>query len=79
MHTHTTCTSCGSTALYQVPNTPNGQSKIVFGDRLMRSVAIRQYVCTDCGRLEEWVNDKADLTELKVVLLVDRAKGLTDC
>jgi hypothetical protein len=31
----------------------------------MRTVRIDRYVCTDCGHLEQWVNSKDDLKELR--------------
>jgi hypothetical protein len=37
----------------------------VSGDRILRAVVVNKYVCTDCGYIEEWVNDREDLMRLK--------------
>jgi DNA-directed RNA polymerase subunit RPC12/RpoP len=73
MHRHEQCVQCGSRDLLRVPATPGNHSHIVVGDRLLRSIQVDKYVCTDCGRIEEWVNDKDDLRKLKAYL---RAAGL---
>lgn len=64
-HTHEQCGKCGSHDLLRVPNTPGDHSHIVSGDRFLRNVAVDKYVCTDCGHVEEWVNNKEDLQRLK--------------
>jgi hypothetical protein len=62
---HNRCSKCESAHLLAIPPTPGDHSHIVVGDRLMRTVAVAKYVCTDCGFVEEWVNDTADLGQLK--------------
>ena len=64
-HSHDRCGKCGSTDLLPVPATPGDHSHIVTGDRVLRTVAVDKYVCTDCGYVEQWVNDKVDLKTLK--------------
>jgi hypothetical protein len=64
-HTHDRCGKCGSHDLLRIPNTPGDHSHIVSGDRFLRNVAVDKYVCTDCGHVEEWVNNKEDLQRLK--------------
>src|SRR5437868_6356667 len=56
-HTHDRCGKCGSHDLLRVPTTPGDHSHIVSGDRFLRNVAADKYVCTDCGYVEEWVNN----------------------
>jgi hypothetical protein len=41
----------------------------VTGDRILQSVRVTTYVCTDCGCVEQWVNGKDDLLRLKDALL----------
>ena len=74
MHQHTSCGQCGGLDLYRIPQTPGGQSRIVLGERLMQSVEISQYVCTDCGHIEEWVNNREDLNRLKAALAASRLR-----
>ena len=64
-HRHDRCGKCGSRELLAVPATPGDHSHIVAGDRVLRTVAVDKYVCTDCGYVEQWVNNKADLKTLK--------------
>jgi hypothetical protein len=78
MNEHTACGRCGGPDLYRIPATPGGQSKIVLGDRLMQGVEIAQYVCTDCGYIEEWVNDHGDLHSLKLALAERRLETMAD-
>ena len=65
MHNHVNCGKCGSAALLAVPATPGQHSHIVFGDRVLQTVTVTTYVCTDCGFVEHWVNSKEDLLKLK--------------
>ncbi len=65
VHSHERCGKCGSPDLLRVPATPADHSHIVIEDRVLRTVAVDEYVCTDCGYVEQWVNSKADLTKLK--------------
>jgi hypothetical protein len=69
VHLHNQCTRCGSNALLEVPSTPGDHSHIVTGDRILQSVCVTTYVCTDCGCVEQWVNGKDDLLRLKDALL----------
>jgi hypothetical protein len=72
-HQHDTCTHCGSRELLEVAATPSQHSHIVVmvrgGGLVMRTVRACKYVCTDCGRMEEWVNSKDDLKRLKTELV----------
>jgi hypothetical protein len=65
MHHRPNCGKCDSPALLPVPTTPAAHSHITVGDRLLHTVDVQKYVCTDCGCVEEWVNSKADLARLK--------------
>ena len=65
VHVHDQCDRCGSREVLQVPCTPGDHSHIVTGDRLLRNVTTDTYVCTDCGRVEQWVNNKSELALLK--------------
>jgi hypothetical protein len=65
MHHRSTCGNCGSTQLLQVPATPSSHSHITFGDRVLHTVGVDTYVCTDCGSIEQWVNSRAELNRLK--------------
>lgn len=67
-HLHAKCDSCGSVNLLAVPATPGDHSHIAVGERLLHPIAVRKYVCADCGRIEEWVNDAADLERLRAEL-----------
>ena len=71
-HQRDICTHCGSSDLLEVAATPSQHSHIVVtargGGPVMRTVRVCKYVCTDCGRIEEWVNGPEDLTQLKVEL-----------
>ena len=73
MNKHTRCGKCDSPDLFAIPVTPSDHSHIVVGERLMRNVGVSRYVCTDCGYIEEWVNDQMDLDSLKSELLRERA------
>ena len=72
-NSHDTCTHCGSRELLEVAATPSQHSHIVVmvgdGGPVMRAVRINRYVCTDCGRIEQWVNNTDDLNQLKATLL----------
>jgi hypothetical protein len=59
------CGSCGSAGLYKIPMIGADHSHIVVGDRLMQAIAVSKYVCTECGRVQEWVVGINDLTRLK--------------
>lgn len=37
----------------------------VTGERVLHTVAVDKYICTDCGCVEQWVNSEADLARLK--------------
>jgi ribosomal protein S27AE len=69
MHHRLNCGKCGSSDLLQVPATHAAHSQITVGDRLLHTVDVQKYVCTDCGCVEEWVNSKADLARLKAEYL----------
>ena len=68
MHQHEHCAACRSRDLLRVPTTPGDHSHIVVGDRLLHLIRVDKYVCTDCGRIEEWVNDTEELRKLKEYL-----------
>jgi len=59
------CGKCAGGELFAIPATPAEHSHIVVGERLMRNIYIRRYVCTDCGYVEEWLRDAQDLKTLK--------------
>jgi hypothetical protein len=65
VHRHDTCGKCQSGHLLEVAATPGQHFGIVIGLRLMRTVRVTKYVCTDCGYIEEWVNNKEDLVRLQ--------------
>jgi ribosomal protein S27AE len=72
MENDSRCGKCGSTANFLIPGTPGDHSHIVVGDRLMRNIRICRRICTDCGYIEEWVNDEEDLKSLKAEYLRER-------
>jgi len=49
-----------------VPATPGQHSHIVVGERVLQTIAVTTYVCTQCGFVEQWVNNQADLLVLKI-------------
>jgi hypothetical protein len=65
MHVHDRCARCGLGEVLEVPSTPGDHSRIVTGERLLHAVSIATYVCTDCGHVEQWVNSKEELRQLK--------------
>ena len=69
MHSHEKCAKCGSAKLLLVPETPGQHSHIVFGERVLQTVAVTTYVCTDCGFIEQWVNSEVELMKLKEELV----------
>jgi len=71
MFKHQSCGVCGSAALFKIPMIESDHSHIVVGDRLMRPVSVSKYVCTECGRVEEWVKGANDLRLLKQELRRD--------
>ena len=76
----TVCAHCGSRDLLEVAATPSQHSHIVVtararGGGAMRTVRVCKYVCTDCGRIEEWVHGADDLTQLKAELLGEPETG----
>jgi hypothetical protein len=62
---HLACGKCGSARLLAVPPTPRSHSHIVVGERVMHTVNVSAYVCTDCGHVEQWGNSRADLERLR--------------
>jgi hypothetical protein len=73
MHERSKCGRCGSGSSLRVPGTPGEHSHIVVGDRLMHTILVTKYVCTDCGCIEEWVSNPDDLKRLKQELNRDAA------
>ena len=67
------CARCGSAEVLKVPATPSDHSHIVVGERLMHNVSVCRYVCTACGRVDEYVDDPADLALLRAE--VSRVRG----
>jgi hypothetical protein len=67
MHHHDKCGNCGSSRLLTLPATPGQHSHIVLGERVLHTVTVTTYVCTDCGAVEQWVNHKPDLIKLRAV------------
>jgi predicted nucleic-acid-binding Zn-ribbon protein len=59
------CTRCGSSNLLRIPVVPGDGPHIVIGDRLMHSIPVTQFVCSDCGYIENWVADENELARLK--------------
>jgi len=59
------CTKCSSPELLPIPPVPGEEPRIVIGERGMRAVAVRKYVCGQCGFIEEWVEHTTDLAELR--------------
>ena len=66
MRRHDKCGNCGSGRLPTVPATPGQHSHAVPGDRVLHTVTVTTYVCTDRGATEEWVNRKRDPPKLRV-------------
>jgi hypothetical protein len=67
-----TCGKCGPGRLLSVPATPGQHSHIVFGERVLHTVKVTTYVCTDCGIVEQWVDRKED----RVRLQAERGRGV---
>jgi hypothetical protein len=65
VHSHEHCGKCGAGELVMIPATPGQHSHIVVGERVLQTIAVTTYVCTQCGFVEQWVNNKADLQVLK--------------
>jgi hypothetical protein len=65
MLTREQCGRCDQADLLRIPTSPSDHSHIVVGERLMHDIKIVRYVCTNCGHVEEWVDDLADLHKLK--------------
>lgn len=65
MQPNLVCPKCGSSDLLRIPSLPDENSRIAVGERLMHSVHLSQYVCGVCGYVEQWVDDPADLDELR--------------
>jgi ribosomal protein S27AE len=65
MKRNNTCPKCGSPDLLRIPTLPGESSRIAVGDLGMHAVAVSQYVCGACGYIERWVDDVADLDELR--------------
>jgi hypothetical protein len=59
------CAKCKAPNLLPIPIVPGEEPHIVVGERGMRSVAVRKYVCGQCGYIEEWVDNIDDLAELR--------------
>ena len=71
MFQHLKCGACGSSRLLRIPTTPGDHSHITTGARLLHTIGIDKYVCTECGKVEEWVGSAVDLRLLSADL--DRA------
>lgn len=63
-HAHR-CDNCGSAELLKVPLIPSDHSHLWVGEGVMHNIPISRYVCTDCGCIGEWANNKEDLAKLK--------------
>lgn len=59
------CGKCGSGRLLSVPATPGQHSHIVFGARVLHTVRLTTYVCSDCGIVEHWVDRQEDRLKLE--------------
>jgi ribosomal protein S27AE len=68
------CAKCSSPDLLSIPSVPGEDPRIVIGERGMRMVAVKKYVCGHCGYIEEWVDDPRDLAELRREYGSDRAE-----
>jgi len=60
------CPKCHSTAIARKRGSPmlNSWSRISINITSL-DVWVTKYVCTDCGFIEEWVDDKGDLQKFK--------------
>ena len=65
MSERTNCTRCESYRVLRLPTTPAEHSHIALGERLLHTVSVDKYVCTDCGCVEERVSDAPDLARLR--------------
>src|SRR3954470_1361068 len=70
MYVRDRCLSCGGNELLRVPCTPGDHSHIVTGERVLQTVSVVTYVCTDCGHVAQWVNDESELQRLKAARAV---------
>lgn len=63
------CPKCGSRQLLRVPDHPgryaSGNNIYTTTFTLTGKVPVIRYVCLDCGYVENWVDNAADLAKLR--------------
>ncbi len=60
------CPKCGSTAISRKRGSPvlNSWSRISINLTSL-DVWVSKYICTDCGFVEEWIDNQKDLLKFK--------------
>ena len=61
-----TCPKCGSTEVARKRGSPvlNSWSRISINLRSL-DIWITKYICTDCGYIEDWIDNKKDQEKFK--------------
>lgn len=66
--THT-CSKCGSHQIARIPDNPRryASSNNIYLSRwtLIRKIPAFRYVCCDCGYVENWVESRRDLNDIR--------------
>ena len=68
LHTHT-CPKCGSKDILRIPDNPHrhASSNSIYTTTLtlLGKVPVIRHVCADCGYVENWVEKRKELEELR--------------
>jgi nitrate reductase cytochrome c-type subunit len=65
------CCKCGSTSIAVISKQPTiikanyYDEFIPYGKTLLSFIPVSRYVCTDCGYIEQWVEDSENLNKVK--------------
>ncbi|MBD5559035.1 MAG: hypothetical protein HDQ87_01550 [Clostridia bacterium] len=63
------CPKCGSKSIVRVPDNPNrhasGNNIYTSTLTLAKKIPVIRYVCCDCGYVENWVETRKALDEIK--------------
>lgn len=61
------CTKCDSENIIRIPGTVGSYgsgNNIRTGIFTIGAVKVSSYLCSECGYLEEWIDDKKDIEKL---------------
>ncbi|MDO4276461.1 MAG: hypothetical protein Q4D16_22585 [Eubacteriales bacterium] len=65
------CCKCGSSDIIRIPDNPSrhasGNNIYTSTFTLMKKIPVIRYVCCSCGYVENWVENKNELIEIKKV------------